>query len=61
MKDINKCKILHQKLISRFQSETSSFVPSDTVSRWLFQTICNIYEVSGEEEAERYVREAKLY
>ena len=55
-----KCNNLYTKLVTRFQSEKPSLIISDTLSRWLYQSVYSIYENYGEAEAERYVREARL-
>ena len=60
MPNIFKCHQLHTKLVSRFQAEKPSVIISDTISKWLYQAVYSIYENYGEEETERYVREAKM-
>ena len=60
MSKIAKCQMLHSRLVSRFRAEHPSMVISDRISGWIYQAICDIYEKDGEEEAERYVREAKM-
>ncbi|MCR5104328.1 MAG: hypothetical protein K6B68_07725 [Eubacterium sp.] len=60
MTNISRCHQLHARLVSRFQVEKPSIIISDKISKWLYQAIYSIYENYGEEEAERYVREARL-
>ena len=55
-----KCHKLTAYLLERFTSENPSLKPSDTFAQRVYLSIYKIWELSGEKEAERYVREAKM-
>ena len=55
-----KCHQLTGTLISRFKSENPSLTFSDTFAQRMYLCIYKLWETSGETEAKRYVREARL-
>ncbi len=55
-----RCHRLTAILIERFSRENPSIKLSDTFAQRLYLSIYKIWELSGEKEAERYVREARM-
>lgn len=55
-----KCHHLTSLLLERLREENPSITPSDTFSQRLYLSIYKIWELKGEKEAERYVREARM-
>ena len=55
-----KCHQLTGTLISRFKSDNPSLIGSDTFAQRMYLSIYKLWEASGEAEAKRYVREARL-
>ena len=56
-----KCHRLTAYLLDRFTAENPSLKLSDTFSQRVYLSIYKIWEHSGEKEAERYVREARMF
>lgn len=55
-----RCHHLTSLLLDRFREENPSLSLSDTFSQRLYLSIYRIWEMNGEEEAKRYVREARM-
>lgn len=55
-----RCHHLTALLLDRFSEENPYASVSDTSAQRLYLSIYKIWEMKGEKEAERYVREARM-